>query len=120
MNARLTLKPGQPGTKKLMQVYGDRLVCVRYRYDREQRKRVKTVELIIDESDWKPPDSIPDSAVVGIRVDIDEKKIQKRIKTIGGKWDPEDRLWNIRFVDAVNLGLKSRVVKVIGGSEEAS
>ena len=88
-----------------MQVYGDRLVCVRYRYDREQRK---------------PPDSIPDAAVVGIRVDINEKKIQKRIKTAGGKWDPEDRLWNIRFVNAVNLGLKSRVVKVIGGSEEAS
>ena len=34
----LILKPGQKGTKKLTAEYGDRPVCVRYRYD-ETRKR---------------------------------------------------------------------------------
>ena len=29
----LHLKPGQKGTKHLVAQYGDRLVCVRYRYD---------------------------------------------------------------------------------------
>lgn len=55
MNARVKLKPGQKGTKKLLEQYGDSLVCVRYRYDVEKRKQVKTVELIVSEADWTPP-----------------------------------------------------------------
>jgi hypothetical protein len=33
MQTRLTLLPGQNGTKKLLAIHGDRLVCIRYRYD---------------------------------------------------------------------------------------
>ena len=50
----LILKPGQRGTKKLCAEYGERLLCVRYRYDEERRKRPKTVELEVDEVDWEP------------------------------------------------------------------
>lgn len=52
---RLHLKPGQKGTKQLLEQYGDRLVCVRYRYDAERKKRFKTVELLVAERDWEPP-----------------------------------------------------------------
>ncbi len=41
-------------SKKLCAKYGEKLVCVRYQYDDIKRKRYKTVELIIDEVDWKP------------------------------------------------------------------
>ena len=51
---RTTLAPGQNGTKRLLRQYGDQLVCVRYRYDKLRGKRLKTVELIIDEQDWVP------------------------------------------------------------------
>lgn len=54
MQTRLSLRPGQKGTKKLVVEYGDRLVAVRYRYDVERRKRYKTVELIVDETPWSP------------------------------------------------------------------
>ena len=54
MRTRLILKPGQRGTKRLGKQYGDRLLCVRYRYDEKRRKRLKTVELIVDEVDWQP------------------------------------------------------------------
>jgi hypothetical protein len=50
----LHLEPGQKGTKHLVAQYGDRLVCVRYRYDAARKKRIKTVELVVAESDWKP------------------------------------------------------------------
>jgi len=43
------LKPGRKGTKQLLTQYGDRLVCVRYRHDAQQKKRFKTVELIVAE-----------------------------------------------------------------------
>ncbi|MEK6246087.1 MAG: hypothetical protein AABM33_16510 [Pseudomonadota bacterium] len=33
METRLTLRPGQDGTKKLLQRFGKRLVAVRYLYD---------------------------------------------------------------------------------------
>lgn len=37
MKTTKKLMPGQPGTKKLFEQYGSDLVCVRYRYDFEQR-----------------------------------------------------------------------------------
>jgi hypothetical protein len=50
--ARLKLKPGQKGTKALVEKYGDALVCVRYRYDETSRTRIKTVELIVKKSNY--------------------------------------------------------------------
>ena len=41
-----TLVPGEKGTKGLTGKYGERLVCVRYRYDASRKMRFKTVELI--------------------------------------------------------------------------
>ena len=35
-------------------LYGDRLVCVRYRYDAQRTMRLKTVEIIVAERDWQP------------------------------------------------------------------
>ena len=58
MRTRLTLKPGRPGTKKLLAEYGSKLVCVRYRYDEELQTRCKTVELIKRKSPGPTP-SLP-------------------------------------------------------------
>jgi hypothetical protein len=46
---RLTLHPDQDGAKGLRAEYGDRLVCMRYRYDAQKQKRYKTVELGVAE-----------------------------------------------------------------------
>lgn len=58
MRTRLKLKPGQRGTKKLQALYGDRLICVRYRYDAENGRRLKTIELIVEEKAWVPRDRV--------------------------------------------------------------
>ncbi len=47
MEIRTVRKPDDPGTQKLMARYGERLVCIRYRYDMAKRKRYKTIELIL-------------------------------------------------------------------------
>jgi hypothetical protein len=52
MITKATLKPAQKGTKHLEEKYGERLVCVRYKYDEKARKRFTTVELIEEESEW--------------------------------------------------------------------
>jgi hypothetical protein len=48
VETRLTLRPGQSGTKKLLERYGERLVRVRYLYDEASGRRLKTVELIVE------------------------------------------------------------------------
>ena len=89
MRARLILKPDQRGTKKLCAEYGQRLLCVRYRYDEERRKRLKTVELVVDEVDWEPRESkMGDDAIVGLRVEWQGVELRDRVKSAGGRWDP--------------------------------
>ncbi len=106
------LAPGQKGTKKLHEQFGDRLLCVRYRYDDLLQKRFKTVELIVEEAAWIPP-SAPFAAntIVGLRVELAEAELQRKVKQAGGKWNPARRLWEIRYDQAVKLGLKGRIEK---------
>jgi hypothetical protein len=55
MRVRLVRRPGQHGTSKYTEQYGDRLICVRYRYDAAAGRRYKTIEIIVDEAPWAPP-----------------------------------------------------------------
>jgi hypothetical protein len=117
---RLHLKPGQKGTKQLLAQYGDRLICVRYRYDPARKKRFKTVELVVAERDWKPPrQRFPDDHVVGLRVALAEVAVRDRVKQAGGTWNPERRIWQLRYDRVVALGLKSRVVAESASNSES-
>lgn len=98
MKTRSKLHPGQKGTKKLLAQYGDALVCVRYRYDAEKHKQFKTVEIIVSESDWTPPPAkFPDSTLVSVRIGATEKSLQEQAKAAGGRWDPKQKLWFVRY-----------------------
>lgn len=108
---RLTLKPGQKGTRQLVATYGERLVCVRYRYDPGRKKRFKTVEIVVGERDWEPPQPrSADDQLVGVRVTFEEVDIRARVKQAGGTWDRLRRVWQLAYRDAVALGLRDRVV----------
>jgi hypothetical protein len=105
------LKPGQKGTKQLLAQYGDRLICVRYRYDPVRKKRFKTVELLVAARDWEPPrPRVPHDQVVGIRVAFSEVGVRDRVKQSGGTWNPERRIWQLRYDRVVALGLSGRIV----------
>ncbi|QTA91346.1 hypothetical protein [Desulfonema magnum] len=115
MNIRRNLKPGQKGTKKLAEIYGDSLVCVRYRYDEKRKKRLKTVEIIIDEADWEPQKkkSVTDTLIVGIRTELKETKLRSKVRNAGGKWDRTRKLWVISYTKAAGPGLEDRIAEVI-------
>lgn len=114
MRTRLTLLPGQRGTKKLVARYGDRLVCVRYRYDPETKKRYKTVELIIEEMDWDPPlDPPTGETIVGVKVEWGEADIARQVKIAGGVWDGQKKLWVLQYSQVEKLGLQERVTTEI-------
>lgn len=109
MQARRTLMPGQKGTKKFLDRFGKELFCVRYRYDEKQGKRFTTVELIVEQSAWTPPTK---PTVVGLRVELKETDLQRRIKQAGGKWNRDKGVWEISYDQALALDLKNRIVKV--------
>ena len=111
MQIRLTLKPGQKGTKKLLKRYGDRLVCVRYRYDPRNKKRYKTVELIEEELDWDVKSPLPGPETkVELKVDWGEADIGVKVKRAGGVWNAEKKVWEIAFGQVERLGLVERIV----------
>lgn len=98
MKARLKLQPGQKGTKSLVDIYGDALVCVRYRYDEKSRTRIKTVEIIVEKKAWSPPPSkFSDDMQVPVRIAYVESALKTLAKGAGGKWDPQKKLWFIPF-----------------------
>ena len=108
---RLHLKPGQKGTKQLLAQYGDRLLCVRYRYDAQRKKRFKTVELVVAERDWQPPrPRLPQDRIVALQVAFADVAVRKLVKQSGGKWNPDRKVWHLRYDRVVALGLDSRIV----------
>ena len=110
MRPRSKLKPGQPGTRKLVKQYGDRLVCVRYRYDALKRRRYTAAEIIVDESDWDPmPSATARRERVAVRIDVREVKLREKVKAAGGRWDPEHRVWHLPMEQVLQLGLGGRV-----------
>ena len=113
METRLSLAPGQNGTKKLLARYGERLVCVRYRYDAERKVRHKTVELIVETMPWQPnrrnARRVP-TDMVAVRIAFSETELRERIKAAGGIWRHKQRLWEVDWKTVVDLGLQARVV----------
>src|SRR5215471_20315786 len=88
MRIFLHLKPGQKGTRQLLSQYGDRLVCVRYRYDAQQKERFKTVELIVAERERElPPPRFAADTIVAVRVSFAEVELREQVKQTGGKWN---------------------------------
>jgi len=112
MKTRVTLRPGERGTKQLQSEYGDRLVCVRYRYDPKARMRYKTVELIVDEKPYLPENSADYFAEVTVRIAFHERALRDRVKASGGRWDPESKVWRMMYKDVLELDLEHRVQRV--------
>jgi len=105
------LLPGQPGTKKLLEKYGERLLCVRYRYDTQHRKRLKTVEIIIEEGDWEiNPSQIPANKMVRIRIGYKENYYRRLVKAAGGSWNSTEKVWELPYRTVLELGLKERII----------
>jgi len=122
MHVRTVRKPGDPGTLKLVEKYGDRLVNVRYRDDPVKRKRYKTVELIVAEEDWQPPAETSDEIAppapeprttprVPLRIQYFEKDLQQQVKAIGGIWHAGEKLWYAPEAHVQRIGLENRIVR---------
>ena len=105
------LKPGQKGTQKLTARFGPALLCVRYRYDERTGENLTTAEIIVD----RRPRGVPryrDKDMVAIAVQFNESMLRNRLKAAGGRWNPEERVWQVCY-GAIrgDLELVERIVK---------
>lgn len=80
-----------------MKKYGDSLLCVRFKYDAKTQQRLKTVELIVEKTEWTPPQRYADDSLVPVRIGFSEKQLMESAKAAKGRWNPEARLWFIRY-----------------------
>ena len=113
------MRPGVPGTKRLLAKYGDQLVCVRYRHDKQNQRRVTTIELIVDEGFYLPErntsrflDFKNNNRNVYIRIDYNESELRRIVKCAGGKWEPNNKRWILRYREAEKLKLCERIEEI--------
>jgi hypothetical protein len=106
------MNAGEKGTKKLVERFGDRLVCVRYRYDYENMRKMKTVELIIEEGSLpKTSSRIPLNKIMKLSVAYEEFSIRRLIRSVGGRWNSQEKVWELPYRQVLSLGLQERIVK---------
>jgi hypothetical protein len=117
MKSRLSLKPGQKGTKALVDQYGASLLYVRYRYDEARGVRLKTVELVVEEKPWQPRHRFHDEDMVPV-VNFTEKALRDELKAAGGIWDSEDKLWYVPYGAIHGTALEGRIMIGAGKSKE--
>ena len=102
------LAPGEAGTKRLSQRYGTDLVCVRYRQDREARRRYTTVEIVVDSGPLHQTALLRAGQLV--RIGLNESELRKTVVKLGAIWDPTQRAWRMSQEAVRKLQLEHRVL----------
>ncbi|NQT24136.1 hypothetical protein HQ585_02150 [candidate division KSB1 bacterium] len=108
-----TLTPGENGTKSLLKKYGDKLFCVRYRYDLEKRQCLKTVELVVERRPWiNSHKYIPPNKMMLIKIKYGEPDLGRLVRAAGGKWNRVIKLWELPYHQVQALDLENRIVNL--------
>ena len=110
MKTRLILKPGQRGTKSLVEKHGDSLLCVRFRYDAKLRQRLKTIELIVEKTEWTPPPpQYASDTLVPLRIEATDMPARLLAKAAGGRWNPEKHLLFVKYGKIAGTSLEKHI-----------
>jgi len=106
-----TINSGRPGTKKWVKEYGSDFVCMRYKIDPINKRKLKTIEIIVENKPWvKNDQKVPFNKIVGIKVKYGEVHIGRMVRSVGGKWNRKEKIWELPFGQVQALGLTNRIV----------
>lgn len=103
------LKPGQKGTLRLLEKYGESLLCVRYRFDEKRGVRLKTAEIIVEE---KPIKSVPfkDNEIVKVSVLFEEIALRDKLRKMRAQWEPALKAWLVPYRLIRGTELEARII----------
>lgn len=102
------LKPGQKGTRRLVEQYGESLVCVRYRYDVKRGVRLKTVEIIVEEKPDRSP-RFKGGDIVPVSVSFEEMELREQLRALHARWDSQQKLWFVSYGLIQGTPLEERI-----------
>lgn len=116
MKVLKTISAGQQGSQKYLQVWGNKLLNVRYRENDDGDTIVTTIEIVVDERP-KPHQGCQQrgylaakaKSYVGIKIGYDESSLRIKVKKSGGQWNNDRKLWILSREKVVALGLKERI-----------
>jgi hypothetical protein len=116
MKVLKTISAGQQGSQKYLQVWGDKLLNVRYREDNTGEIVITTVEIVVDERP-KPRQGCQQrgylaaraKSYVAIKIGFDEASLRVKVKQSGGQWNNDRELWILSREKVMALGLKERI-----------
>lgn len=102
-----TMWPPKGGTVQFTALYGPDLVCVRYRQDAHGLYRYTTIELIVDAA----PLSSAKARTQRLQVPIayEEVELRAQARSLGAKWLPDLRMWELSGQAVQALDLAERV-----------
>ena len=104
------ISAGQPGSKRMVEKYGEKLLYIRYKYDSEKRVKYKTVELIEESGIYEGKLSRKKAEkIVELKIGYEERELRTLVKEAGGRWKPENKVWEIKFREVKKLGLEKRI-----------
>lgn len=113
-----TIRPGQKGSKRSMEEWGDRLVCVRYRRSADKTQTLTTIEVIADARKSLPQGqsqvaflNAQRKEIVAFFVRVEELDVRAKVKQKGARWSPQLKLWLLPRECVVGLGLFDRIVE---------
>jgi hypothetical protein len=113
MTTEKIIKPHQPGTKKWVEKYGEDLICIRYRYDKTNNRKLKTVEIIVEQKIYKKKaHGIPLNKLIPVKVDINDENLRRLVKCAGGKWYQKERVWKLSYKEILKLGIEDRIKNI--------
>jgi hypothetical protein len=66
----------------------------------------------VDESAWAPAvGRWQADRLVPLRVTVTEVALRQQVKRVGGKWHPQQEVWEMRYEQVLALGLADRIVE---------
>jgi hypothetical protein len=72
--------------------------------------QLKTVEIVVEEKATGPAVRFRDDDLVKLIVAFTEKGLRDRLKAAGGRWDPQEKLWLVRYGAIHGTELEERIL----------
>ncbi len=71
---------------------------------------MKTVELVVERSDWTPPPvKFSNGTLVPLRISARDMAARNKAKEAGGRWNPEKQLWFVSYGNVVGTVLEKYI-----------
>ena len=81
------------------------------RYDAKEHKQYKTVEIIFGESEWTPPPAkYTAGTLVLLKIGIKETVLQEQVRSVGGGWNKEQKVWFVPYGFIAGTKLEKLIV----------